>query len=56
MLASLYMIQHIANARTLTRRQYSKKVLTTVLNEDTGDLMEYCYLISNPKYRALWIQ
>ena len=43
-----------ANARTLTRCQYPKEVLAAILNEDTGELVEYLHIIRNPKYRALW--
>ena len=31
-------------------------MLNAVLNEDTGELMEYRHLIGNPKYREIWGQ
>ena len=34
--------------------QYPKEVLTSVLNKETGELMDYRHLIGNPRYRALW--
>ena len=35
-------------------RLLPKEVLAEVLNEETGELMEYRHLIANPKYRATW--
>ena len=35
-------------------RRFPKEVLTEVLNEETGELMEYRHLIGNPEYRELW--
>ena len=32
------------------------QMLNVVLNEDTGELMEYRHLIGNPKYREIWGQ
>ena len=31
-------------------------MLNAVLNEGTGELMEYRHLIRNPKYREIWGQ
>ena len=31
-------------------------MLNAVLNEDTGELMEYRHLIGDPKYREIWGQ
>ena len=31
-------------------------MFNAVLNEDTGELMEYQHLIGNPKYREIWGQ
>ena len=53
MLSSFDIGRNTANARTLACHQYPKEVLPTILNKDTGELIEYCYLIRNPKYRAL---
>ena len=41
-------------ARVLMSRRFLKEVLAAVLNEEKDKLMEYCHLISNPKYRELW--
>ena len=54
MLASFDIGQHTSNAQTFTRRQYPEEVLADVLNKDNSELMEYCHLIGNPKYRTLW--
>ena len=54
MLGSLDIGRHTTNTCTLTRFQYQKEVLASVLNEDNGELMEYCHLIGNLKYRTLW--
>ena len=35
-------------------RKYPKEDLAVVLNEETGELMEYRHLISDPKYRKIW--
>ena len=35
-------------------RKYPKEALAAVLNEETGELMEYRYLIADPKYRKIW--
>ena len=42
------------SARALTTRSFPKEVLAAVLNEETGELMEYCHLVGNPKYRKTW--
>ena len=54
MLASFDIGQHTANAHNLSRRQYPKEFLASVLNKYTVDLMEYFHLTDNPNYRALW--
>ena len=41
------------NARTLVSRKLSRHMLNAVLNEDTGELMEYPNIIRNPKYREI---
>ena len=53
-LSSLDIGQYRVSDQTLSRRIYPKKVLATVLNKETGELMDYKHLISNPKYCALW--
>ena len=39
------------NAQQASRRQFNKETLAAVLNEETGELMEYPHLVANPKYR-----
>ena len=34
--------------------KFPRQMLNAVLNEDTGELMEYRHLIGNPKYREIW--
>ena len=38
----------------LARRKFPKEMLSAVLDEDTGELMEYRKLMKNPKYRPLY--
>ena len=38
------------SARALT----AQEVLAEVLNKDTGELMKYCHLVGNLKYRETW--
>ena len=42
------------NAQKASRRRFHPEVLAAVLNEETGELMEYRHLIANPKYRERW--
>ena len=44
------------NARTLASSNFPRHMLNAVLNEDTGELMEYRHLIRDPKYREIWEQ
>eukprot|EP00804_Cyclotella_cryptica_P007134 CCRYP_020036-RA/>CCRYP_020036-RA protein AED:0.40 eAED:0.41 QI:0/0/0/1/0/0/3/0/479 len=37
-----------------TQRCYPTDMLHTVRNDETGELMEYCHLVANPKYRDTW--
>eukprot|EP00804_Cyclotella_cryptica_P018671 CCRYP_007187-RB/>CCRYP_007187-RB protein AED:0.29 eAED:0.29 QI:0/-1/0/1/-1/0/1/0/524 len=41
-------------AATATQRRYPPDMLHAVLNDETGELMEYRHLIANPKYRDTW--
>ena len=57
--AILACIQHQPtdmNTRTLVSRKFSRHMMNVVLNEDTGELMEYRHIIGNPKYREIWVQ
>ena len=56
MLASIQLQQTEMNARTLASRKFPRHMLNAVLNEDTGELMEYRHLIGDPKYREIWGQ
>jgi hypothetical protein len=40
--------------KCLATRHFPVKILNTVLDEDTGELMEYCAVMKNPKYRPLY--
>ena len=46
--------QKAMSARAPLSRRFPKEVLAAVLNEETGELVEYRHLIGNPKYRELW--
>ena len=54
MLSCCEVRQKTMSAKTLMSRRFPKEVLAAVLNEETGELMEYRHLIGNPKYRKLW--
>eukprot|EP00804_Cyclotella_cryptica_P023928 CCRYP_010044-RA/>CCRYP_010044-RA protein AED:0.06 eAED:0.07 QI:0/0/0/1/1/1/3/0/1072 len=41
-------------AARAAQRRYSPDMLHAVLNDETGELMEYRHLIANPKYRDTW--
>ena len=36
------------------RRKLPIKILNTVLDEETGELMEIRHLMNKPKYRKVW--
>ena len=42
--------------KSLASRHFPLKMLNAVLDEDTGELMEYCALMKKPKYRKLYGQ
>eukprot|EP00804_Cyclotella_cryptica_P023186 CCRYP_000381-RA/>CCRYP_000381-RA protein AED:0.13 eAED:0.11 QI:0/0/0/1/0.33/0.25/4/0/1130 len=42
------------SARHMMQRCFPSNSLAAVLNDDTGELMEYRHLIANPKYRDTW--
>ena len=54
MLSCFHTRQPAISARALMSRRFPKEVLAVFPNEETGDLMEYCHLIGNPKYREMW--
>ena len=53
MLASIQLRQTEMNTITLAPRNFPRHMLNAVLNEDTGELMEYKHLIGDPKYREI---
>ena len=54
MLAAIDVFQLTVTAKATSTRRYPKEMLAAVLNEETGELMEYRHLIANPKYRKIW--
>ena len=40
--------------KQLTSRRYPVEMINAVLNEETGELMEYRHIMKNPKYRQLY--
>ncbi|KAL3781993.1 hypothetical protein HJC23_013821 [Cyclotella cryptica] len=42
------------SARHTMQHRFPSNSLAAVLNDDTGELMEYRHLIANPKYRDTW--
>ena len=54
MLAYVNREQLTVTPAQLTRREFLKDMLSDVLVENTGKLMEYRKLMKNPKYRHLY--
>eukprot|EP00804_Cyclotella_cryptica_P017098 CCRYP_003348-RA/>CCRYP_003348-RA protein AED:0.29 eAED:0.29 QI:0/0/0/1/1/1/2/0/539 len=47
--------RHIGiTAAQATQQRYPTDMLHTVLNDETGELMEYRHLVASPKYRDTW--
>ena len=40
--------------KILATRRFPFEMINTVLNEETGDLMEYHHIMKTPKYRELY--
>ena len=53
MLACMQLRPTDMNTRTLESRKSPRHMLNAVLNEDTGELMDYQELIGNPNYREI---
>ena len=53
MLAIIQLQKTDMKARTMAARKSPRHMLNAVLNEDTGELMEYRHLIGDPKYREI---
>jgi len=54
MLTALDVGQLNVTPRNLSHRKFPMEMLNAVLDEDTGELLEYRHLMRNPKYRELW--
>ena len=54
MLARVNISQLTLAPKALYRRSFPITLINAVLDEDTGELMEYCRLMKNPKYRPLY--
>ena len=54
MLSSIEITGVNLQAQTLASRKYPRHMLNAVLNEETGELMEYRHLLVHPKYRAIY--
>ena len=44
----------ICKPKNLANRKFPIEMLSAVLDEDTGELLEYRHLMKNPKYREIW--
>jgi hypothetical protein len=47
-------MQKTVQASSLAQCKFPSKIINTVLNKDTGELMEMQQLLRNPKYSNLW--
>ena len=49
---------YLLTPRSTASRKFPKKFLSkmaaAVLDDDTGELMEYQHLMKNPKYKKIW--
>ena len=54
MLASANRTHLTVTPSQLARKKFPKEMLSTVLDEDTEELMEYRKLMNNTKYRPLY--
>ena len=54
MLASVSRAHLTVTPARLVRRKIWKEMLSTVLDKDTGELIEYRNIMKNPKYRPLY--
>ena len=54
MLAYLNTAPRQLTPRWLAQRHFPLKMLSAVLDEDTGELMEYRKLVQKPKYQQLY--
>ena len=54
MLAHVNREQLTVTPAQFARRKFPKDMLSSVLDKDTGEFMEYRKLMRNPKYRPLY--
>ena len=54
MLTKLDVSQPNVTPRNLSRQTFPAEIFSAVLDENTGELLEYQHLMHNPKYRELW--
>ena len=54
MLAYFNIAQFTLTPKDISRRRFPIAMINAVLDEDTGELMEYCRLMKNPKYCPLY--
>ena len=40
--------------KNLAQRKYPREIINTVLNQATGEMMEYRQVMKNPKYQELY--
>ena len=54
MFACADVMQLTMSPRKLAGRKFPLKIINAVLNEETGEIIEYRQVIKNPKYRKLY--
>ena len=54
MLSCINLNETILQPKSLANRKFPRAMLNAVLDEETGELMEYRHLVKNPKYREIW--
>ena len=47
-------MQLLMYPRILAQRKYPSEMINAVMNQETGEMMEYRQVMKNPKYRALY--
>ena len=53
-MASVNVVQLKVTPAQLAQRKFPKEMISSVLDEDTGELMKYHKLMKNTKYRPLY--
>jgi len=49
-----YITLHSLTSVNASRCSFPVEILNTVLDKDTGELLEMCQLLTNPKYKDVW--